>query len=613
MTEELKIIISAQYAELKKGCDEAKKNVQDMAKQNESTLNKFKDTVVKIAKVIGSALAFREIVNLGKQCIEAGAEAEAMSSQFTQVFGSMEGQAQKSLTNIAKETGVMENRMKGSYTQIASFAKVSGMDTADALALTERAMIAVADSSAFYDRSLEETTESLQSFLKGNYANVAQVGLSCTETTRNAKANELYGKSFKDLDEAQKQLTLLAMVEDANKLSGALGQASRESDTWTNQMGNLKQAWTDFQAEIGKEILPIAVGVLTTLVDVVNSAKAGFSELTSWVQQHSTALEIMGAIVGVITTAIIAYTVAQNLASIVIGVWSAGMTIATVATSAFGAVMAFITSPITLVVVAITALIAIIVLCVKHWDEIKEVAEKVWDKITTAVQSAVDAVGKLLSGLFDKIKNIWNSITTTTASIWDGIKNKITSIWDGIKSGITNAINNVKSTVSNGFNTVLSTATSIFNAVKTAITNPVDTAKNLVKSAIDTMKGFFNFSWSLPELKMPHISITGSFSLAPPSVPHFSISWYAKGGVFDKPTLFGFGSAIGGLGEAGAEAVVPLEKNTGWLDKIASRISSQIGDKPVVIQVDGKTFAQTSISCINDYTRTTGKLALNLY
>ena len=127
------------------------------------------------------------------------------------------------MSSIAKETGIVENRMKGSYTQIAAFAKTTGMDTAESLELTNRAMVAVADSAAFYDRSLEDTTESLQSFLKGNYENDAALGLSCTETTRNAKANELYGKSFKDLSESQKQLTLLAMVEDANKLSGALG------------------------------------------------------------------------------------------------------------------------------------------------------------------------------------------------------------------------------------------------------------------------------------------------------------------------------------------------------------------------------------------------------
>ena len=92
----------------------------------------------------------------------------------------------------------------------------------------------------------------MQSFLKGNYENDSALGLSCTEVTRNEAANRLYGKSFQDLAEDQKQLTLLQMVEDANAASGALGQAARESDTWTNQTGNLKQAWEDFQAVLGQ-------------------------------------------------------------------------------------------------------------------------------------------------------------------------------------------------------------------------------------------------------------------------------------------------------------------------------------------------------------------------
>ena len=209
------------------------------------------------------------IKNFGLGCIQAAADANAANSQFTQVFGDLERKASKSLTKIADTAGISENRMKGSYTKIAAFAKTTGMDTESALSLTERAMVAVADSAAFYDRSLEETTESLQSFLKGNFENDAALGLSCTETTRNAAANALYGKSFKDLSESQKQLTLLQMVEDANKLSGALGQAARESDTWTNVTGNLKQSWTDFQAVLGTNVLPFAVGVVKSMAEGV--------------------------------------------------------------------------------------------------------------------------------------------------------------------------------------------------------------------------------------------------------------------------------------------------------------------------------------------------------
>lgn len=170
--------------------------------------------------------------------------------------------------------------MKGSFVQIAAFAKTTGMEASDALELSDRAMQAVADSAAFYDRSLEDVTDSLQSFLKGNFENDAALGLSCTETTRNTAANALYGKSFKDLAEEQKQLTLLQMVEDANKASGALGQAARESDTWTNQLGNLKQSLKDLKAAAGQGILGPAVKGLKILNVITQKATETVSELT---------------------------------------------------------------------------------------------------------------------------------------------------------------------------------------------------------------------------------------------------------------------------------------------------------------------------------------------
>ena len=112
---------------------------------------------------------------------------------------------------------------------------------------------------------------------------------------------------------------------------------------------------------------------------------------------------------------------------------------------------------------------------------------------------------------------------------------------------------------------------------------------------------------------MPHVKISGEFSLVPPSVPSFSIDWYAKGGVFDKTTLFPYGGGIGGLGENGAEAIVPLERNLQWLDRLATMLNDRMGgSRPVVLEVDGKGFAQTAISTINQNTRQTGKLALNL-
>lgn len=257
-------------------------DVERSANEADGAFGKLKGTIIGVGAAIGAYIAVDKIVEIGVSALESAATAKAMASQFEQVFAGMEDAATKALDKIATETGILPNRLKGSYIQMAAFAKTTGVDTAEALKLTERATLAAADSAAFYDRSIEDVTENLQSFLKGNFENDAALGISATETTRNAKATELYGKSFIKLSEAQKQLTLLAMVEDGNKLSGAIGQAARESDSWENQLGNLKSAWDGFLIKLGSPILDQAVAVMTKAGDVISNIDPGpFMEFVS--------------------------------------------------------------------------------------------------------------------------------------------------------------------------------------------------------------------------------------------------------------------------------------------------------------------------------------------
>lgn len=252
---------------------EVDRNSENHAK---NSIKGIKNLATKLLGVIGIGLSVAGLSDLA----ETAAEAEALKSQFTQVFGEMETDAASKLDAIADETGVAVNRMKGSFTQIAAFSKTTGLDQAQSLEIADRAMKAVTDSAAFYDRSIEDVTESMRSFLKGNFEQDAALGLSATETTRNAAANGLYGKSFKDLSEAEKQFTLLSMVEEANKASGALGQAARESDTWTNQLGNLKQSVKDLKAAAGSTFLKPAVQVLKILNSLVKKATEAIQKMT---------------------------------------------------------------------------------------------------------------------------------------------------------------------------------------------------------------------------------------------------------------------------------------------------------------------------------------------
>ena len=249
-----------------------------------SIMSSFK----KVGAAVIAAFSIQKIKEFGKEAIESAAKVNAQESALAQTFREYEGAATAAMQRVAKESGIVETRLNATGTSIYAFAKASGMDSAAALNMMEDALKATADSAAYYDRSLEDTAESLKSFLKGNYANDAALGVSATETTRNAAANKLYGQSFKDLSEAQKQLTLLQMVKDANAASGALGQAARESDSWENVIGNLKEAWNQLLAAVGQPILKGAVAVIQRLTEWI-------TRLTSWAKSASQALgELFG-------------------------------------------------------------------------------------------------------------------------------------------------------------------------------------------------------------------------------------------------------------------------------------------------------------------------------
>lgn len=216
------------------------------------------------------------VVEFAKEMPEAASEVNAANSQFEQTFKELEGTARSALQSISDETGIAASRMQENYTQLYAFTKSVGGDSAEALDIASRAMIAAADNAAYYDKSIEEATEQLQSFIKGNYENDSALGISATETARNTKANELYAKSFNELSEAQKVDVLLAMVEAGNKASGALGQAAREADSWTNVQGELDEAMRQFQATLGSPVLeaviPVIKGITESIYDLIETA-----------------------------------------------------------------------------------------------------------------------------------------------------------------------------------------------------------------------------------------------------------------------------------------------------------------------------------------------------
>lgn len=278
------------------------KSLNAVQEQANSVSNKMSAKLKKLGTAVVAAFSVAAVKKFGQQCIESAAEVNAANSQFEQTFGSMQSQAESAIATVSKNSGILKTRLQGVGTSIYAFAKTTGMDSVNALNMMQEALQVTADSAAYYDRSLEDTAESLKSFLKGNFENDAALGLSCTETTRNAAANKLYGKSFTELSESQKQLTLLEMVKDANKLSGAMGQASREADGWENVTGNLKESWNQLLAVVGQPILQVATQVvkrlssaLATLTEYAKGAVESLSKVFGWDTGNNTASNIKSA------------------------------------------------------------------------------------------------------------------------------------------------------------------------------------------------------------------------------------------------------------------------------------------------------------------------------
>lgn len=235
------------------------------------------------------------------------------------------------------------------------------------------------------------------------------------------------------------------------------------------------------------------------------------------------------------------------------------------------------------------------------WENCKEIIIAVWDAIKEKVSGAINAISTVVSTVMNAIKTVfttvWNAIKThvttvvnavktvvttvfnaiksVATTVWNGIKTAITTVVDGIKSKVSSVFNSVKSTVSSVFNGIKSTATSVWNGIKSAITTPIEAAKNKVKSVVDAIKGFFSgMKISLPHIKLPHFKVTGSLSIAPPSVPHLSIDWYKNGGIMNRPTIFGMnGSSLMAGGEAGQEAILPL---SGFYKQLEAMLDSKM-------------------------------------
>lgn len=469
-------------------------------------------------------------------------------------------------------------------------------------------------------------------------------------------------------------INFLSWAEQAGGLAGAFSLLGSKVSLIVGGIKNLglaiKALTFDKLVSFGETIY---LNTLYAKDFVVNSGK-------TIAQLGKTALEL-----GKSALAWTAHAAKMGLATAAEFAHSVAAGVATAATWAFNAALAVLTSPITWIIAAIAALIAIGVLLYQNWDTVVEFAKTAWQGLCDFISGICQSIGEFFSGLWtklqeifepigqwlgDKFKQGWDAISNTfsklgswfgdrwneskdalaEANTWLGDKfksgrGKVNSAfekvgswfgdrWKDIKDGVKEAdtwfgekFESAKKKTQNPFQKIGSwfsdrwkdmqdALKEIPNWFKNLFNDAMDNAKNIVKSGIDKLKSFFNFDWSLPKIKLPHFNISGSFSLMPPRIPSFSVDWYARGGVFNSPSIIG-------VGEAGQEAVMPLERNTGWISILAQKLAERMpannvptgyslpaGD--IVIQIAGHEFGRVAIQEINKEHERAGQTLLKI-
>ena len=612
MNEQLKIIISAEIDKLKKNVDEAKSKVssfkdevkkasenvdKDLAAAGTSISNGMKVGATALAGVATALLALgestkeyrNEQAKLQTAFETAGASAEVAKGTYNDLYRVLgdTGQATEAASHLAqlttneKELSEWTNICQGVYATFGASLPIEGLtEAANETAKVGQVTGGLADALNWAGISEDAFNEKLAA------CNTEAEREKLIRETLNGIYSEAatnYEKNNADIlaqNEAQEKL---------NSTMATLGEVTAPIMTMlTSLASDVLSALTPYIQDFAENYLPDIQEALGTVADKLESA-------LNFLLEHKAILGVMAGIIGTVVTAIGLYNAVATVKAAMDAaqVTTLGGLIAVHAAHA-AAVMASL-APYIAIVAAIAAVIAIIVVCVKHWDEIKAKVIEVWnamkEKIAEAKEKIVNKITELKEGIQEKINSAKETVVNIFTNLKDNMTQKIQSAKDAVLG--------------------------VFDKIKDGIKKKIESARDTVRDIIEKIKGFFNFEFKLPKLKTPKFAISPVGwkvgDLLQGVIPKLSIQWNARGGVFDKPTIFGYGNSLQGIGENGAEAVVPLENNLAWLDKLASMLNDRMGGgSPIVLQVDSKTFAEISVDSINQLTKQTGRLPLKI-
>ena len=524
------------------------------------TLQSAAEYLLKYSKITGEDIS-NSAINAKKAIDAYGLSNEDLARILDSVtkVGQDTGQSYDSIFQKAID-GAPQIKMLGlsfeeGATLIGRFEK-SGIDSSAALSSLSKAAVNYAKDGKSLTDGLNETVNAIQN--------------STSETKALSIASEVFGSKAapRMVDAIQRgAFSFNDLAEAAQNSSGTVATTFDETIDPIDKLTTYSNKAKEGLAEVGGKLLETVIPALEPLMGMLESAVNWFTSLNETDQQTI-------VILGLVTTAVMLLLGA--IAPLVIAIGAIG-------------------APVGIVIAAIVAAIAVITLIIQaimNWGAISEWLQSTWDAcaawlselwtniVTTAttawsnftawlseIWSSVVSTGQSLwSSFTSALSNIFSSLISGAQSLWSSFTSTLSNLWSGLVSTGSNLFNNLSSTISGIFNGILSTASNIWNSIKSTISNAIDGAKNAVSNAIQAIKNLFNFNISWPHIPLPHFYVSGSanpLDWLSQGVPSIGIEWYAKGGIMTKPTLFGMnGNRAMVGGEAGAEAILPLNKST---------------------------------------------------
>ena len=298
---ELLAKLSLDANEFNAGVAAATASGQKLKGELEGTTQSASKLALDIADSIGRSIGtiFGNLITSIPQFLSATVEAardmEAERAKYNSVFSDDLSGADAAFERLSEYSGAYYTRLRGEGADFYAQFKAGGMDSAQAMTTMEQSMMLAADAAAFYDISLEDASQRLRSFLRGNVEAGESIGLFATDISRTNKSMELFGAKWTALTEAQRELVLLSIAQDAYNATNATGQASREADNYANKLENIKAIWHEIQATIGGPILDAITPVIEKFEEFLKSNP-------EFVQDFS---EALGSIAGTLSDWII--------------------------------------------------------------------------------------------------------------------------------------------------------------------------------------------------------------------------------------------------------------------------------------------------------------------